>query len=132
LNQYKKEEANMQTAALDQQTEVKVSDRVQIVTMLYDGAINFIRKAKEKLEVGDTMGKTHFIKKTSAIVKELANSLNMDGGEIAINLRNLYDFVLESLIKAEINNNVDALNDAEKVMEILRSSWKEMQEASKV
>ncbi len=121
----------MQTAALDQQTEVKVSDRVQIVTMLYDGAINFIRKAKEKLEVGDTMGKTHFIKKTSAIVKELANSLNMDGGEIAINLRNLYDFVLESLIKAEINNNVDALNDAEKVMEILRGSWKEMQEASK-
>lgn len=122
----------MQTAALNQQTEMKVSDRVQIVTMLYDGAINFIRKAKEKMEVGDTLGKTHFIKKTSAIVKELANSLNMDGGEIAINLRNLYDFVLESLIKAEINNNIDALNDAEKVMEILRGSWKEMQEASQV
>lgn len=120
----------MQTAALNQQTELKVADRVQIVTMLYDGAINFILKAKEKLEVGDTVGKTHFIKKTSAIVRELANSLNMDGGEIAINLRNLYDFVLESLIKAEINNSVDALNDAEKVMEILRGSWKEMQAAS--
>lgn len=122
----------MQTAALNQQPELKVSDRVQIVTMLYDGAINFILKAKEKLEVGDTLGKTHFIKKTSAIVKELANSLNMEGGEIALNLRNLYDFVLESLIKAEINNNMDALNDAEKVMEILRGSWKEMQEANQV
>jgi len=122
----------MQAAALNQQTEVKVSDRVQIITMLYDGALNFIGKAKEKLEVGDTLGKTHFIKKTSAIVKELANSLNMDGGEIAINLRNLYDFVLESLIKAEINNSMDALCDAEKVMEILRGSWKEMQEISRV
>jgi len=122
----------MQTATLNQQTEMKVSDRVQIVTMLYDGSINFILKAKEKMEVGDTVGKTHFIKKTSAIVKELANSLNMDGGEIAVNLRNLYDFVLESLIKAEINNNMDALNDAEKVMEILRGSWKEMQETTRV
>lgn len=122
----------MQTATLNHKTESNVSDRVQIVTMLYDGALNFIGKAKEKLEVGDILGKSQFIKKTTAIVRELANSLNMEGGEIAINLRNLYDFVLESLIKAEINNNMDALNDAEKVMDILRGSWKEMQEASQV
>ena len=122
----------MQTATLNHQPQGMVSDRVKIVTMLYDVAINFIIKAKEKLEVGDTVGKTHFIKKTSAIVTELANSLNMDGGEIAINLKNLYDFVLERLIKAEINNSMDALNDAEKVMEILRGSWQEMQEVKQV
>ncbi|RJR15172.1 MAG: flagellar export chaperone FliS [Nitrospiraceae bacterium] len=120
----------MQATAMNQQTETQVPDRVQIITMLYDGTINFIQKAREKMEVGDSVGKSHFIKKTSAIVRELANSLNMDGGEIAVNLRNLYDFVLESLIKAEISNNMDALNDAEKVMEILRGSWREMQEAS--
>lgn len=121
----------MGAAALNQQSELKVSDRVQIVTMLYDGSLNFIGKAKEKIEVGDAIGRTHFIKKTSAIVKELSNSLNMDGGEVAVNLKNLYDFVLESLIKAEINNSVTALSDAENVLEILRSSWKEMQEVNK-
>lgn len=122
----------MEGVALNNQAEANVSDRVQIVTMLYDGSINFIEKAKEKIETGDSIGRSHFINKTSAIVKELSNSLNMDGGEIAANLRNLYDFVLESLVKAEVNNNMDALNDAEKVMEILRSSWKEMQEVSKI
>lgn len=122
----------MQATTMNQQTETQAPDRVQIITMLYDGTINFIQKAREKMEVGDSVGKSHFIKKTSAIVRELANSLNMDGGEIAVNLRNLYDFVLESLIKAEISNNMDALNDAEKVMEILRGSWREMQEASQV
>lgn len=122
----------MQATAMNQQTETQGPDRVQIITMLYDGTINFIQKAREKMEVGDSVGKSHFIKKTSAIVRELANSLNMDGGEIAVNLRNLYDFVLESLIKAEISNNMDALNDAEKVMEILRGSWREMQEAGQV
>ena len=122
----------MEGVAVNYQTEAEATDRVRIVTMLYDGAVNFIRKAKEKSEVGDSVGKTYFIKRASAIVKELADTLNMDGGDIALNLRNLYDFVLESLIKAEINNNMDALNDAEKVMEILRTSWEEIQEASRV
>ncbi len=122
----------MEGVALNHQTETNAADGVRIVAMLYDGAINFIRKAKEKLEIGDSLGKSHYIKKTTAIVKELSGSLNMEGGEIAVNLRNLYDFVLESLIRADVNNNLNALHDAEKVVEILRSAWKEMQEAGNI
>ena len=122
----------MEEAVENHQGEPSVSDRIQVVTMLYDGAINFIQKAREKVETGDSIGRTHFISKTSAIVNELSNSVNMDGGEIAANLRKLYGFVLESLIKADANNNLEALNDAEKVVEILRSSWQEMQEVSKI
>ncbi len=122
----------MEGVALSNQVEAKINDRVKIITMLYDGAINFINIAKDKLDIGDSIGKTHYINKTTAIVKELSNSINVEGGEIALNLRNLYDFVLESLMKAEVNNNLDALNDAEKVMEILRSAWKEMQAADQV
>ncbi len=122
----------MQGLALNHQTEQRNSDGVQIIAMLYDGAINYIRKAKEKLEIGDSLGKSHYIKKATAIIKELSGSLNMDGGEIAVNLRNLYDFVLESLIRADVNNNLNALHDAEKVVEILRSAWKEMQEAGNI
>jgi flagellar protein FliS len=122
----------MEGTAVNHQGEASVSDRVQVVAMLYDGAINFIGKAREKVETGDSVGRTHFISKTSAIVNELSNSVNMDGGEIAANLRKLYGFVLESLIKADANNNLEALHDAEKVMETLRSSWQEMLEVSKV
>ncbi len=111
--------------------EVSESDRIQVVNMLYEGAINFIDKAKEKMDTGDSMGKAHFIKKTTAIVQELSGSINMEGGEIASNLKNLYGFVLESLAKAEAGNNRDALNDAEKVVEILRDAWQEIQEAEK-
>jgi len=112
--------------------ESSVSDRVQIVTMLYDGAINFIDKAREKMDMGDSIGKSRFIKKTTAIVQELSGSINMEGGEIASNLKNLYSFVLESLSKADISNNRDALNDAEKVVEILREAWQEIQKAEQL
>ena len=121
----------MESVALNSQTEASVSDRIQIVTMLYDGAINFIGKARDKMDTGDSLGKAHFIKKTSAIVQELSGSINMEGGEIAANLKNLYGFVLESLSKADISNNRDALNDAEKVVEILQGAWHEIQQAEK-
>ena len=122
----------MEGLAVNNKAEAPLENRIQVVSMLYDGAINFIKLAKEKLQVSDTVGRTHYINKTSAIVKELSNSINMEGGEVAVNLRNLYDFVLESLIKADLNNSLDALNDAEKVIEILQSAWKEMQEVGRL
>ena len=122
----------MESVALHSQAEASVSDRIQVVTMLYDGAINFIGKAREKMDTGDSLGKAHFIKKTTAIVQELSGSVNMEGGEIAANLKNLYGFVLENLTKADISNNRDALNDAEKVVEILQGAWHEIQSVEKV
>jgi flagellar protein FliS len=121
----------MESVTLNSKPEANVSDRVQVITMLYDGAINFIGKAREKMDTGDSIGKSHFIKKTIAIVQELSGSINMDGGEIASNLKNLYGFVLESLTKADIGNNRDALNDAEKVVEVLQGAWHEIQNAEK-
>jgi flagellar protein FliS len=104
-------------------------DSVKVISMLYDGAINFTRAAKTKMEIGDSTGRTLYIQKTSAIVKELSDSLNMDGGEIAQNLQNLYAFVLESLIKADSMNDMQAIHEAERVICILKDAWKEMQAA---
>lgn len=106
-------------------------DRIKTISMLYEGASNFTKIAKKKMEVGDSTGRSHYIKKTSAIINELSGSLNMDTGEIAQNLRRLYDFVLRSLVTAETENDVTALGDAEKVIGILESAWKEMQEVKK-
>ena len=121
----------MENVTLNSQPEANVSDRIQVITMLYDGAINFMGKAREKMDTGDSIGKSHFIRKTTAIVQELSGSINMDGGEIAANLKNLYGFVLESLTRADIGNNRDALNDAEKVVEVLQGAWREIQSAEK-
>jgi flagellar protein FliS len=115
------------------QTESKsgtsTMDSVKVIFMLYDGAINFTRAAKVKMEIGDSAGRTLYIQKTSAIVKELSDSLNMDGGEIAQNLKNLYAFVLESLIKADSQNDLQAIDEAERVICILKDAWEEMQTA---
>ncbi|MCE5312570.1 MAG: flagellar export chaperone FliS [Nitrospiraceae bacterium] len=123
----------MTQAMAYKQAEVSTSDRVRIVGLLYDGAINFIKLAEKKIEENDIPGKGLFIIKATAIITELSNSLNAEqGGEIAVNLRKLYDFVVERLISANMHNDAKSLREAVKVIEILRSGWRELEAASAV
>ncbi len=108
--------------------EVNTSDGVKIVSMLYDGAINFTRIARKRMGHGDIAGKGLYIGKATAVIAELNSSLNMEsGGEIAENLRRLYDFVLDRLLQANVNNDVKAIDDVERVLEILQGAWKELE-----
>jgi len=107
-------------------------NRIQIVSMLFDGAVKFIKTARNKLEAGDSTGTSLYLGKTTAIIKELSNSVNVEGGDVSRNLRSLYDYVLSNLHKAGTQGDMIAIDDAEKVIQILRSGWKEMQEAGKV
>ncbi|MBI5408132.1 MAG: flagellar export chaperone FliS [Nitrospirae bacterium] len=108
-------------------TVLATTDRVQIILMLYEGALTHLRIARQKIGVGDVISKgTHFGKAT-AIISELSNVLDMEkGGEIAVNLRSLYDYVLRRLLHANMNNDVLAVEEAEKIIGMLKDGWKEM------
>ncbi|KAF0121547.1 MAG: flagellar protein FliS [bacterium] len=58
---------------------------------------------------------------------ELSSSLNMDGGEIAKNLGRLYDYILDRLLYANLRNDPREFDDMERVLEVLRNAWKEME-----
>jgi|Deesub1362A_J573_1020465.scaffolds.fasta_scaffold00087_94 flagellar protein FliS len=117
----------MQKAAAYRQTEVNASDNVKVISLLYDGAVNFLKMARNRLQNGDISGKGFYIGKTTAIVTELSSSLNMDAGEMAQNLSRLYDYVLDRLLDANLHNDIKAFDEAEGVLETLRSAWKEME-----
>lgn len=117
----------MQRTTEYRKTEVNTSDNVRVVSLLYDGAMSFIRIAKKRMEHGDTAGKGLYIGKATAIVGELSSSLNMDGGEIAKNLGRLYDYILDRLLYANLRNDPREFDDMERVLEVLRNAWKEME-----
>jgi len=109
------------------EVNVNTADRVKIVSMLYDGAINYLRVAKKKMEENDMAGKGYYLGRVTAIIGELSAALNMDAGEIAHNMRRLYDFILQRLLYANLKNDISAFEDAEKILEVLRGAWKEME-----
>ena len=108
-------------------TVLATTDRVQIILMLYEGILNHIKIAKHKVERGDVLTKGTHLSKATLIVTELSNILDMEkGGEISQNLRSLYTYVVQRLVYANLNNDLAALEEAEKVVGTIKDGWKEM------
>lgn len=113
-------------------TVLATTDRVQIVYMLFEGALNHLKIARRKIESGDIMSKGQHFSRATLIISELSNVLDMErGGEISRNLRSLYEYVLQRLLYANINNDISAIDDSQRVIETLKSGWKEMMEGLK-
>ncbi|WP_353107394.1 flagellar export chaperone FliS [Acetoanaerobium noterae] len=96
----------------------------ELTLMLYNGCIKFINLAEVYIEEKD-YGKTNLnIQKAQDIIQELNITLNMDY-EISQNLRQLYTFVNEKLLDANIKKDKQALFDAKEIVSDLRDTWKE-------
>src|SRR5439155_24742690 len=64
----------------------------QLVVMLYDGAIRFLRQAATGMRAGNREVTLNRMQRAEAIVDELNVSLDMSQGEIAGQLRAIYLF----------------------------------------
>lgn len=96
----------------------------QILIMLYDGAIRFVRQAQMAISDGRQADKAKAISKAMAIVAEFSNTLDREvGGEIAADLSRLYDFVMRELSVANINNDAEKLDPVEKILLDLREAF---------
>ena len=115
------------------QMAVKTASPGQILLMLYEAAIQNLRKAQICMENKDIAGKGKFIGKTHDIVNELTNTLNFEvGGDVARELERLYHFITGQLVKANIENSNEPLLSAQKILETLLGGWRvAVQEAQK-
>jgi flagellar protein FliS len=125
----------MQTQIVHKQylsTQVSTADRLQLVVMLYDGAIKFLTQAKEKMAAQDAAGKGLYIGKALDIISELNASLNFkEGKEVAANLFHLYNFMSAHLTRANLNWDATALDEVVKLLSQLRGAWEEVCQKSK-
>jgi flagellar secretion chaperone FliS len=106
------------------QTQIQSQSPLELVVMLYDGALRFMRATIEAIERRDLEGKRQGMSRTMAIIAELQSSLNIaSGGDIAKNLDALYTYVNGRLIEANINHSVEPINEAIKLLTPLRDAW---------
>lgn len=106
------------------QTEVQSRTPVELVVMLYDGAIRFIADAREAIAQRDVARRGNSISRALAIVSELQSTLDMKaGGEIAASLDSLYTFVRDRLVDASVKQDVRSLDEAGRVLNTLREGW---------
>lgn len=108
-----------------QETAISTQSRGRLIVMLYDGAIKFLRQALEDLRRGDMAAKGRHIGKAQDILFELNTVLDMEkGGQIAQNLRALYNFMQRHLTQANIRKDAKMIEEVISLLEELNQGWR--------
>lgn len=116
--------AAMRATEAYRQTEVRSRTPLELVVMLYDGALAFMTAAQDAIRRGDIPARKIALSKTLAIVSELQSTLNMDqGGEIAASLDELYRWSSVRLIDAAVQNDPAPIEEVAQVFRTLRDGW---------
>jgi flagellar protein FliS len=126
--------SNAKNSALNAYSQISLDAKVAsasphlLITMLFDGAIAAIARAKFHMgskAVEDIAEKGSSISRAIAIIDDgLKASLNVDaGGELANNLLALYEYMSYRLIQANLNNDEEILNEVSMRLTELRDAW---------
>lgn len=108
-------------------TEVQSSSPVELVVMLYDGAIRFILEAREAIARKDVRARTDAVSRALAVIAELQNTLNMkEGGEIARELDRLYTYMSTKLLDVTARADEGAAEEVTKLLRTLRDGWSQV------
>lgn len=115
-----------------QKTAVTTATAIELVLMVYDECIRSLNKAEEafKLEGPERIEQigNHLLHAQDSIT-ELLISLDMErGGEIAINLARLYDFMMTHLSQANLKKEIEPVREVKEMMADLRGTWGQVAE----
>lgn len=96
----------------------------QLQLMLYDGAIRFSLQARDALEKGAIEESHNLLTRVQRIVTEMESGLRHERApELCQQMSALYAFVFSKLVDANIRKDIQALDDALKILRMQRETW---------
>lgn len=111
-------------------TRVETSSPLEVVVMLYEGALRFINDAERAVQARDHQEKANQINRALRIVQELANALDHEASpDLSQRLAELYEYVSYELLQGSAFNDVKRLDNGRRVLERLLGSWQELSDA---
>ncbi|MFD1358951.1 flagellar export chaperone FliS [Fictibacillus halophilus] len=108
-----------------QNNSVQTASPGELTLMLYNGCLKFIGLARTAIEMKNTEEKNKNLLKAQKIIQELMVTLNMDL-EVSKSLMQMYDYINRRLIEANIQSDVEILDEVEDYVLDFRNTWKEV------
>jgi flagellar secretion chaperone FliS len=110
------------------ETGIAAASPHKLITMLYDGAIVALINAGNHMKAGNIEGKGKAISHAIQIIDNgLKASLDKEvGGEIAKNLDALYEYMTARLLTANLQNQVEIVDEVRGLLTDLRDTWKQI------
>lgn len=96
----------------------------QLHAMLLDGAVRFAVRGREALLAQDFAGAFGALDRAQRIVLELSSGLRRDVNPTLVErMTALYGFIYRRLIDATLHRNIQALDDALRILRHQRETW---------
>lgn len=107
-----------------QKSSIETASREQILIMLYDGAIQFLNKAKISMQNNEIEATHNNLMGAQNIIQEFINSLDREvAPQLAENLTSLYEYFIRRLIHANIKKEIEPIDEVLKYLKNLKSTW---------
>ncbi|KJV31003.1 flagellar export chaperone FliS [Pantoea sp. SM3] len=115
-------------AKIGVESAVMSANQQQLVSMLFDGALSALVRARLFLQDGNIEGKGSSLSKAINIIE---NGLKQGlvegrGDELTDNLVGLYAYMVRRLLQANLRNDVEAIEEVEGLLRNIADAWKEV------
>ncbi len=107
---------------------IEVADPYRLILLLFAGAQAAIGKARAAMQQQQIAAKGEAISKAIDIIGNgLKVSLDLEqGGELAERLHALYDYMVLRLLRANLDNDLRALEEVAALLEEIHGAWREI------
>jgi flagellar protein FliS len=103
---------------------VAAADSHGLVLMLMNAAMERMTAARGCIEHGEAVRKTKLLHSSVKIIGELRGVLNLsEGGSLAQNLSDLYDYMSRRLLLANVESNSGCITEVLNLLGQVRSAW---------
>ncbi|ENC1974174.1 flagellar export chaperone FliS [Escherichia coli] len=114
-------------AQIGVESAVMSASQQQLVTMLFDGVLSALVRARLFMQDNNQQGKGVSLSKAINIIENgLRVSLDEESkDELTQNLIALYSYMVRRLLQANLRNDVSAVEEVEALMHNIADAWKE-------
>ncbi|GAA6185375.1 MULTISPECIES: flagellar export chaperone FliS [Alteromonadaceae] len=112
--------------------DVASADPHKITLMLMQGALDRMAYGKGCIERRDFEGKSEHLSRVSAILMNLRDTLDLEiGSEVSQNLFNLYDYMIQRVTDANIQNDLKIMDEVINLLLPIKNAWASIPEDAK-
>ena len=118
----------MMTRGVDayRRTEAQSAPPLQLIVMLYDGALRYLSEARAAQATGNMRARNQALRRVNDIVAECHSSVDLErGGSVAVELDRLYSYISGRLLDVTVKRDATAIDEVHKLMTTLRGAWAE-------
>jgi flagellar secretion chaperone FliS len=108
-----------------QQTAVRTADQGDLLILTYEAILRWLGRAEEAIDARKMIDAHEALLAAQDLVYSLTSSLDhARGGEVALNLASLYDFIQRHLVQANVEKNKALISSIRELLAPLLDAWR--------